>query len=176
MNNIEPKINPADLARSVLEHYLENGFPPKLPEDLPSEYDAQAGVFVSLKKSGSLRGCIGTVYPTRGNLAEEIAANAVSAARNDPRFPPVNREELPDLSISVDILSAMERIRKISELDPKKYGVLVRSGSRSGLLLPDLEGVNTVDDQLAIVRKKAGIASGEPVELYRFTVTRYGEK
>lgn len=169
-------MNPADLARSVLKHYLEHGFPPELPDELPSEYKAKAGVFVSLKKSESLRGCIGTVYPTRENMAEEIASNAISAARNDPRFPPVKKEELPDLSISVDILSEMERIGKTSELDPKKFGVLIRSGSRSGLLLPDLEGVSTVDDQLAIVRQKAGIAPGEPVELYRFTVTRYAEK
>ncbi len=176
MNNFKPEINPAGLARDILEHYFEKGFLPKPPQDLPPEYEAQSGAFVSLKKGGSLRGCIGTVHPAQGNLAEEIAVNAVSAARKDPRFPPVTGEELPDLTISVDILSAMERIGNEDELDPKKYGVLIRSGSRSGVLLPDLEGVNTVDEQLAIVRQKAGIAPGEPVELYRFSVTRYVEK
>lgn len=175
MNSAIPEINPADLARDVLKYYLENGRLPKMPQPLPTEYDLQAGAFVSLKKGGHLRGCIGTVQPVQKNLAEEIAANAVKAARHDPRFPPVEREELTELTVSVDILSPMERISNRDDLDPKKYGVLIRSGSRSGLLLPDLEGVDTVDKQLDIVRRKAGIGKDEPLELYRFTVTRYGE-
>ena len=110
------------------------------------------------------------MHPT---LAAEIIANAVSAGFNDPRFAPLRREELEQLVISVDVLSPLERISDPGALDPKKYGVLVRSGHRSGLLLPDLEGVDTVEEQLRIARRKAGIAPGEPVELYRFTVTRY---
>lgn len=175
MNSLGPDINPADLARDLLKYYLEKGCLPKLPQPLPPEYDLQAGVFVSLKKGGRLRGCIGTVQPVRKNLAEEIAANVVKASRHDPRFPPVDREELPELTVSVDILGPMEHISNEGDLDPKKYGVLMRCGSRSGLLLPDLEGVDTVNEQLDIVRRKAGIAQDEPVELYRFTVTRYGE-
>ncbi|MDY6826962.1 MAG: AmmeMemoRadiSam system protein A [Bacillota bacterium] len=171
-----PDFHPPDLARRVLQHYLDKGTIPDLPQSLLSQYKESAGAFVSLKKDGQLRGCIGTIEPVRRNLAEEIAANAVSAAIRDPRFPPVRKEELPELSISVDILSPPERIKNKTDLDPKKYGVIVRSGSRTGLLLPDLEGVDTVEEQLDIARRKAGILPGEPVELYRFKVTRYGEK
>lgn len=176
MSDASSKINPADLARNVLKHYLEKGRMPELPAPLSPEYREKAGAFVSLKKRGRLRGCIGTIEPVRENLAAEIAANAVSAALRDPRFPPVNREELPELSISVDILSPLERISSEGDLDPKKYGVMVCSGLHSGLLLPDLEGVDTVGEQIRIARQKAGIEPGEPVELYRFKVTRYGEK
>ncbi|HSW36603.1 MAG TPA: AmmeMemoRadiSam system protein A, partial [Candidatus Limnocylindrales bacterium] len=168
-------LNPARLARAVLSCYLEEGCVPKTPHQLSPEYERRAGVFVSLKKGGYLRGCIGTVVPVKDNLAEEIAANTVSAATKDPRFPPVTLEELADISVSVDILGSMERVKKETELDAKKYGVLVRSGLRSGLLLPDLEGVNTVAEQLDIARRKAGIASDERVELYRFGITRYSE-
>ncbi|OPL10100.1 MAG: hypothetical protein AVO34_12145 [Firmicutes bacterium ML8_F2] len=171
-----PDFHPPGLARSVLQHYLDKGTMPELPQPLLPEYEERAGAFVSLKKEGRLRGCIGTIEPAHRNLAEEIAANAVSAAIKDPRFPPVRKEELPEISISVDILSLQERIRNKADLDPKKYGVVVRSGSRTGLLLPDLEGVDTVEEQLDIARRKAGILPGEPVELYRFQVTRYGEK
>lgn len=169
------KFSPADLAREVLSHYLQKGSLPEISHSLPSEYQEQAGVFVSLKKGGQLCGCIGTVQPVRKNLAEEIAANAIGAAVRDPRFPPVGIEELGDLSISVDILGPMEKIKSEADLDPKNYGVLVRSGSQSGLLLPDLEGIDSAGEQVDIARRKAGIASGAPVELFRFKVTRYGE-
>ncbi len=169
-------IHPAELARKVLEHYLREGQIPKLPEPLPPEYEMKAGVFVSLKKQGQLRGCIGTFEPARGNLAEEIAANAVSAAVRDPRFPPVGREELPELDLSVDILGPLEKVENEEDLDPRKYGIMVCKGSRSGLLLPDLEGVDSVKQQLDIACRKAGIAPGEKPELYRFKVTRYTEK
>ncbi len=168
--------NPAKLAREFLKQYLQEGHLPRVPPELPSEYREQAGVFVSLKKGGQLRGCIGTVQPVRDNLAEEIAANAVSAAVRDPRFPPVGEEELDSLDVSVDVLSPMEKVESKMDLDPKKYGVMIRSGSRSGLLLPDLEGINTVDEQLEIAMRKAGIDGNEPLQLYRFKVTRYTEK
>lgn len=175
LNRSGEKLNPAILARKVLDFYLKEGSLPELLGDLPPEYYSRAGVFVSLKKDGQLRGCIGTVEPVRDNLAEEIAANAVSAAVRDPRFTPVDKEELSSLSVSVDILGPMERINSEEELDPHQYGVLVRSGSRNGLLLPNLEGINTVKEQLDIARRKAGIMPGQPEELYRFKVTRYGE-
>ncbi|MFO8192154.1 MAG: AmmeMemoRadiSam system protein A [Bacillota bacterium] len=171
-----PNLYAPALARSVLQHYLDKGTMPELPQPLLPEYEERAGAFVSLKKEGRLRGCIGTIEPAHRNLAEEIAVNAVSAAIRDPRFSPVRKEELTELSISVDILSPQERIRNKADLDPKKYGVVVRSGSRTGLLLPDLEGVDTVEEQLDIARRKAGILPGEPVEIYRFKVTRYSEK
>ncbi len=172
----EDSINPAGLARRVLKYYLEEGKLPAVPSPLPPEYETKAGVFVSLKEEGKLRGCIGTVEPVQDNIAEEIAANAVSAAVKDPRFPPLKREELPEVNISVDILGPMEPISSEKELDPKKYGVLIRSGSCSGLLLPKLEGVDTVEEQMDIVRQKAGVGPGEPLELYRFKVTRYEEE
>lgn len=175
MNNPEQPISPDQLARECLEYYLQEGSLPKMPEVLPPEYEARAGVFVSLKKDGQLRGCIGTVEPVRDNLAEEIAANAVSAAVRDPRFPAVSREEMEDITVSVDILGPMESVKSEKDLDPQNYGVLVCSGSHSGLLLPKLEGINTVEKQVEIARSKAAISPGEPVQLYRFKVTRYSE-
>jgi hypothetical protein len=133
----------------------------------------RAGVFVSLKKYGELRGCIGTFEPTRANVAEEIIANAISSATRDPRFPPVNTAELPHLSYSVDVLTKPEPVESQNELDPKRYGVIVESGGQRGLLLPDLEGVNTVEEQISICRQKGGILPHEPVKLYRFEVKRY---
>jgi len=129
--------------------------------------------FVSLKKKGNLRGCIGTFIPTQENIAQEIIKNAISAAVDDPRFSPVTISELGDLTISVDVLSPPEEISDISELDPKKYGVIVSSGYKKGLLLPDLEGVDTAEEQVDIARRKAGIYPDEKVKLYRFEVKRY---
>jgi len=177
---LEPDVadifNPTKLARSTLEQYFGQGKAPALPEQLSPQLAHKAGAFVSLKKEGLLRGCIGTVEPVRENLAAEISANAISAALRDPRFPPLQKGELATTDISVDILSPLEKIESKAQLDPKKYGVLVRSGSRSGLLLPDLEGVNSIDEQVAIASCKAGIGPGEPLELFRFTVTRYKEE
>jgi len=170
------EFNPTKLARSTLEHYFRQGKAPAPLDPLPPQLAHQAGAFVSLKKDGMLRGCIGTIEPVRQNLAEEISANAISAALRDPRFPTLKEEELATLDISVDILSPMEKVDSKAELDPEQYGVLVRSGSRSGLLLPELEGVADVDDQVAIASRKAGIGPQEPVELFRFTVTRYREE
>ena len=133
----------------------------------------RAGVFVSIHKDGKLRGCIGTFLPTRTCIAEEIIQNAVSAATRDPRFDPVTADELEWLEINVDVLSAPERIRGPEELDVKKYGVIVSSGSRRGLLLPDLDGVDTVEEQVDIARKKGGIRENEPVTLERFEVVRH---
>ncbi len=133
----------------------------------------RAGAFVSLKKFGELRGCIGTTAPTTASIVDEIIQNALSAGLHDPRFDPVTADELPDLSYSVDILGTPEPVADRSKLDPARYGVIVRSGSRSGLLLPDLEGVDTVEEQLAIACRKAGIRSDESYQIQRFKVTRY---
>jgi AmmeMemoRadiSam system protein A len=128
---------------------------------------------VSLHEDGRLRGCIGTIAPTRPSLAEEIAHNAVAAATEDPRFPPLRAEELDRLEIKVDVLHAPEHAGSFSDLDPKTYGVITTCGSRRGLLLPDLEGVDTCEDQVAIAMQKGGIAAGEPIRLERFKVDRY---
>lgn len=172
-NSADATGNPVVLARQALRHYLEHGRPLATPEPLPDEFNLRAGAFVSLKKGGDLRGCIGTVEPVRRNLAEEIIMNAVSAAVKDPRFEPVRPEEIDELTFSVDVLMPPEKIGSPADLDPRKYGVLLRSGQRSGLLLPDLEGIDTADEQIAIARRKAGIDPQEPVELYRFEVRRY---
>jgi AmmeMemoRadiSam system protein A len=132
-----------------------------------------AGAFVSIKKRGELRGCIGTMEATRANLALEVVHNAIDSATRDPRFLPVGPEELDQLSYSVDVLSPAEPVAGPEELDPKRYGVIVRLGLRRGLLLPDIEGVNTVEEQLSIVKAKAGIAPEESPEIFRFSVRRY---
>lgn len=130
------------------------------------------GAFVSLHRQGMLRGCIGTIAPSQGNLAEEIVHNAIQAATADPRFPPLDRAELEDLEISVDVLQPSEPATP-DELDPRTYGVIVSADWRRGLLLPDLDGVDTVEDQIAIACQKAGIGPHERVHLERFRVDRY---
>jgi len=133
----------------------------------------KAGVFVSIHKKGSLRGCIGTFEPQQENVAKEIIANAVSSATRDPRFNAITAKELKDLDYSIDVLTKPEPVSDVSELDAKKYGVIVEAGWRKGLLLPDLEGVDTAEQQIEICRQKGGIGAEEPVSLYRFEVKRY---
>ncbi len=161
------------LARQTVETYVTEGKISLPPKELTPEMKGRAGVFVSLHKFGELRGCIGTFEPTRKNIAEEIIHNAISSSTRDPRFPPVAPEELKDLEYSVDVLTTPKPIKDKSQLDPKKYGVIVECGFRRGLLLPDLEGVDSVDYQIDICRQKAGIAPDEPIQLYRFEVKRY---
>lgn len=133
----------------------------------------QAGAFVSLHKDGRLRGCIGTISPTRDNLAQEIIENAISASTRDPRFIPVTLDELEFLEYSVDVLSPAEPIDSPDQLDVKRYGVIVSNGGRRGLLLPNLDTIDTVEEQISIAKKKAGIGPGEPVSLKRFEVVRH---
>lgn len=162
------------LARLSLETYVQSGRYLDLPGILPEELTkSRAGAFVSLKEHGQLRGCIGTIAPTRACLAEEILRNAVSAGTDDPRFSPVAKEELGNLVYSVDVLGAPESIASAAELDPQKYGVIVERGTRRGLLLPDLAGVDTPERQIDIARQKAGIDPDEPVKLWRFQVVRH---
>jgi len=161
------------LARKTIGAYIKEGKVLDAPKPTLTEMAGKAGVFVSIKKGGALRGCIGTFLPTAENIAKEIIRNAVAASTEDPRFPPITEGELPDLEISVDVLSAPQKATSVKELDAKRYGVIVTSGSRKGLLLPDLEGVNTPEDQIAVCRRKAGIGDNEPLELMRFEVKRY---
>ncbi len=161
------------LAIDAIHCFVEEGRIITQPAALADEMQERAGVFVSLKKHGELRGCIGTFEPTQPNVALEITHNAISAAIRDPRFPPVRPDELPELSYSVDVLTKPEPVADTKDLEPKRYGVIVESGGRRGLLLPDLEGVDTVEHQLSIARQKAGIGEGEPVKTYRFEVKRY---
>ncbi|HIV39668.1 MAG TPA: AmmeMemoRadiSam system protein A [Candidatus Blautia stercorigallinarum] len=163
------------LARKTIETYVRTGEMISLPTDLPEEmYHRKAGVFVSLKEEGKLRGCIGTISPVRECIGEEILENAVSAATRDPRFPPVQPEELERLVYSVDVLSEAEEISSEQELDVKRYGVIVSRGYKRGLLLPNLEGVDTVRQQIDIAKRKAGIPEeAEDIRLERFEVVRH---
>ena len=161
------------LAKDTIEEYTRTGEQISPPSDPGNDMSEKAGVFVSLKKQGELRGCIGTFQPTTESIAEEIIQNAVSAATQDPRFSPVTEDELGEIDYSVDVLSAPEKVAGKEDLDPKKYGVIVKSGDYKGLLLPDLEGVDTVDAQVNIAAMKAGIPLSEDIELYRFEVKRY---
>lgn len=164
---------PVDLARRALEAYIQKGKTISPPEHMSDLLLKRAGVFVSIKKHGQLRGCIGTIESTQENMAEEIIQNALSAGTRDPRFNPVSQGELKDLTYSVDMLYPPEAILGLEELDPKRYGVIVRNGDKSGLLLPNLEGIDTPEEQVEIARQKAGIRSGELVNLERFEVVRY---
>ena len=161
------------LAKKSIENFIRGGKTISLPDPLTPEMADKAGVFVCIKKHGELRGCIGTFAPAEACVGSEIITNAISSATKDPRFPSVRKEELDELDYSVDVLSCPERIGNVTELDPKKYGVIVSAGYRRGLLLPDLEGVDTVEEQLRIAKMKAGIAFDEKVEIYRFEVKRY---
>jgi AmmeMemoRadiSam system protein A len=160
------------LAKDTIERYIREGTIPE-PNQLTQEMKGRAGVFVSLKLEGMLRGCIGTFEPTKENVAKEIISNAIMSATRDPRFPPVAPEELESLEYSVDVLSKPEPVNSVKDLDPRRYGVIIESRGRRGLLLPDLEGVDSAERQIEICRQKAGISSHEPVSLYRFEVKRY---
>lgn len=162
------------LARAVIEEYVRTGRKKEIPKDLPEEMYAQrAGVFVSIKKEGQLRGCIGTIHAVRPCIAEEITENAISASVKDPRFSPIEPEELEKLSIHVDILGDTEKIDSQAMLDVERYGVVVTKGFRRGLLLPNLEGIDTVEEQVRIAKQKAGIGEYEEAELERFEVIRH---
>ncbi len=162
------------LARQTIESFVRKGETPVLPEDLPEEMkNSRAGVFVSLKIAGKLRGCIGTISAVTDSIAQEIVRNAVSACSEDPRFDPVRAEELERITYSVDVLGKTERIDSIDQLDVKRYGVIVISGYRKGLLLPNLEGVDTVEEQIKIAKRKAGIPESERCRMERFEVVRH---
>ena len=162
------------IARLTVEAFVRTGETPPLPDGLPAELTGRrAGVFVSLKLAGKLRGCIGTINAVTGSVAEEIVKNAVSACSEDPRFDPVQPDELDRLTYSVDVLGPTERIDSADKLDVKRYGVIVISGYRKGLLLPNLEGVDTVEEQIKIAKRKAGIPEYERCRMERFEVVRH---
>jgi len=168
----EPTPGPADYARSCVGRYVAGQAAPPAPDD--PFYEQRAACFVTLKKHGELRGCIGTLEPAEAALGAEIARNARSSALRDPRFPPVDREELAAITVSVDVLSPSEACA-VSDLDPAVYGVIVQTGSRRGVLLPALDGIDTIAAQVGIALQKAGIRGDEPFDVERFTVERYRE-
>jgi len=167
----------SELAKKTVEEYLIKKTLPdgkKLPAELLNK---RVGCFVSIhqKDNGDLRGCIGTIRPVYKNLGGEIIANTIEAAFHDPRFNPINKSELGNLKYSVDVLKEPEKISSQKELDAKKYGVIVKSqdGSRTGLLLPDLDGIDNIETQISIAKEKAGILPEEDVLLYRFKSERH---
>lgn len=171
-------ILPQELARLTVEAFIREGRviePPANPQGVLAK---RAGAFVTLRSSdGQLRGCIGTIEAAHSNVAEEIVQNAISAATRDPRFLPVSTSELPDLKYGVDVLSIPEPARGPEDLDPAVYGVIVETldGLRRGLLLPRIDGIESVEEQWLAVHSKAGIKPGTPVRVERFTVTRFGK-
>jgi len=176
-------MTPPQLALQSITYFFQRHKTLPTPKNLGAFYDQPASCFVSLhlKSTKELRGCIGTLEPQQNNLAEEIINNALSAAFDDPRFAPLQEKELKDVDISVDVLSTPELINSPAELDPKKYGVIVSSGKRRGVLLPDIEGVDTVEEQISIAAEKGGIklpsplgrSRGDKYQLFRFTVERF---
>ena len=175
LNEMREKEDPfVRLARLTVETYVRDGKKPEIPGWATEEMrNRRAGVFVSLHEEGKLRGCIGTILPTRACIAEEIIGNAVSASTRDPRFSPVRPDELARLEINVDVLTEPEVIGSREELDVKRYGVIVSSGHKRGLLLPDLDGVDSVDEQIAIAMRKGGITARDKITLERFEVVRH---
>lgn len=166
------------LAKQAIEDYVKDGKMPFLPKDFPEEFlNRKAGTFVTIMKNGNLRGCIGTYLPTKENVVEEIIANAVAAAAEDYRFGPIQKEELPHLSYTVYILNEPELVKDIKELNPKKYGIIIKTipiTNSSGLLLPDLEGVDTREKQISIACQKGGIdPTQEKILIYRFTAEKH---
>jgi len=186
-------MNPlVSLAKQAVENFIKEGKVIEAPKDLPEEFlKKRAGTFVTIEKDGELRGCIGTYLPTRVNIAEEIIRNAVAAASEDYRFGPIKIEELPYFSYTVYILSYPEPVNDLKTLDPKKFGIIVKTGPftfpnkkevvfdgvvpyKTGLLLPDLEGVDTVEKQISIACQKGRIDSQkEKIFIYRFTVEKH---
>ena len=165
------------LARRAIESFVRDGERIGPPDELPVELGRRAGAFVTIRRQGTLRGCIGTTQPTCSTVAEEVIRNAISAATRDYRFSPVTADELESLDVKVDVLSDPEPVQSLDELDPRQYGLIVQSKSdprKRGLLLPDLEGIDSVEDQVHWTRyHKAGIIDpDEPVQMYRFEVTR----
>ncbi|MDI6603129.1 MAG: AmmeMemoRadiSam system protein A [Patescibacteria group bacterium] len=180
------------LAKQAVENFIKEGKIIEPPRDLPEEFlNKRAGTFVTIEKDGELRGCIGTYLPTRVNIAEEIIRNAIAAATEDYRFEPIKIDELPKLSYTVYILSYPEPVKDLKELDPKKFGIIVKTGPltypnqdnvvfdgvvpyKTGLLLPDLDGVDTVEKQIAIACQKGGIdPQREKIFIYKFTVEKF---
>ncbi len=172
--NDNDQIRPPDLARQAVNYYLQKGKKMDPPPELPKYLQEKRGAFVSIKKkSGELRGCIGTLKPTQPNLAMEIIENAIGAATADPRFTAITAEESTDLIFSVDVLMPPQVVSSLRELDHREYGIIVEKDGRKGVLLPDIPGVDSVEEQLTIARMKAGIKYDEDITIKKFRVDRY---
>ncbi len=174
----QPKTIYAKHALNVVTTYVKTGnvLALKKQKEIPEELQIRRACFVTLHHiDGSLRGCIGTLEPQYKNLWLEIISNGVAACSRDSRFSPLASDELEHIEISVDVLSEPEKVEDLNVLNPKKYGVIVTDGFRRGVLLPDIDGIDTVEQQISIAKRKAGIGSmlNDDLEFYSFTATRY---
>ena len=161
------------LAQESIHHYLNYSEKLSCPNPLSNDLKSRSGAFVSIKKLKQLRGCIGTLEPCEPNLAMEIISNALKAALHDPRFSPVTQGELLELTYSIDVIQPLEKVSSTAELDPSRYGLVVKSNGKQGVLLPDLEGVDSTEEQIQICRAKGKIPDDETIEMYRFKVERF---
>ena len=161
------------LAIRSVEYFIEIGKPLPCPDPLPDSLKKNAGVFVSIKKQGSLRGCIGTMTPKYKNLAEEVIQNALRSASEDPRFDPIQKKELPSLTFSVDVLQPLEKIENIKDHNIKQFGLVIRGKGKQGVLLPDLDIIKSADQQLKVCLNKGGFKSHDNYEIFRFEVKRF---
>jgi MEMO1 family protein len=162
-----------DLAMCSVKYQLKKGKHLPCPDPLPAKMKYSAGIFVSIKKDGLLRGCIGTITPQYANVAEEVIQNAIKAANQDPRFNAIELPELKELAFSVDVLTKPEQIQDLRSLDVEQYGLIVRNKDKCGLLLPHLKNIKTIDQQLKVCLKKGGIKETDQYKLYRFEVKRF---
>jgi AmmeMemoRadiSam system protein A len=161
------------LAQESILHYLNHHEKLSCPSPLSNDLKSRSGAFVSIKKLKRLRGCIGTLEPCEPNLAMEIIENALKAALHDPRFSPITSEELKDLTYSIDVVRPLVKVSSLADLDPRIYGLVARSNGKQGVLLPDLEGIDSTEEQIQICRSKGRIPDDEPIEMYRFRVERF---
>ena len=163
------------LAVQAVHHFLSEGKPMPCPSPVPDGMNDQSGVYESIKKkkSNELRGSIGPDPPNQNKLAEEIIQNAVNAATRDPRFKPITIEELDQLLFSVDILTPLEPVNEPEQLNPKQHGLSITYEGRQGILLPNLEGIDTIEKQIDLCLKKGNIPKDAPFQMYRFEVERY---
>ena len=161
------------LAQESVHHFLSHHEKLSCPDPLSVDLQTRSGVFVSIKKFKQLRGCIGTLEPCEPNLGMEIIENSLKAALHDPRFSPITADELNDLSFSIDVIRPLEKVSSVEALNPSIYGLVVRSNGKQGVLLPDLEGVGSTEEQIQICRTKGKIPEQTPVEMYRFQVDRF---
>ena len=171
---IKNSLTPPQLAKISVERYITSGKIVKLKAKLTGVQAEKAGAFVSIHKQGNLRGCIGTISPIKQDLREEIVSNAISAATKDYRFKVINLGELDNLEYSVDILSPLQKVQSVDELNPTKYGIILTANSgKRAVLLPNLPGIDTVEKQISITKQKARINSDEKFEIQKFEVKRY---
>ena len=169
--------NLADLARKAVETYITTKEMINVHEmSLKEERAQKSGVFVTINSKNNLRGCVGTIRAYHENIIEETIQNSISAAVRDKRFAPISKEEFQSLSYAVNIIDEPEVVTDMEEMDPLKYGLIVSNGYRQGILLPNIEGIRTIEEQLGNAMIKADIIQGEPVWLYKFSTKEITEK